>query len=190
MITLGTNWFWDTLTLRETVEATFVKISGANSFEVAGCEGRSCWLFSSMDDALGKKKAFRPDGVIISSNILTPLPAFGVEFNIKEVKGPVIHSPIRSEEGLKNLHPIVLERLEFVGESLKILRQEVGGHAVVLGFVGAPWTIATYIVEGGTTRTYTTIKSICHTAPYIVSHLTQTIDDYIMFQVESGAHCI
>ncbi|KAJ0100800.1 hypothetical protein Patl1_04837 [Pistacia atlantica] len=139
-------------------------------------------------------EAFCPDGVIIFSDILTPLPAFGVPFNIEEVKGPVIESPIRLEEDLKALHPIDLEKLQFVGESLKILRKEVGDYAAVLGFVGAPWTIATYIIEGGTTRTYTTIKSMCHKAPHILrallSHLTKAIADYIIFQVESGAHCI
>ncbi|XAR56467.1 Uroporphyrinogen decarboxylase [Bertholletia excelsa] len=139
-------------------------------------------------------EAFHPDGVIIFSDILTPLPAFGVPFDIEEVRGPLIQSPLRSEEGLKGLHPIDLEKLHFVGESLKILRREVGGQAAVLGFVGAPWTIATYIVEGGTTRTYTTIKSMCHTAPHILRallcHLTAAISEYIIFQVESGAHCI
>ncbi|KZV58810.1 Uroporphyrinogen decarboxylase [Dorcoceras hygrometricum] len=139
-------------------------------------------------------EAFRPDGVIIFSDILTPLPAFGVAFDIEEVRGPVIHSPIRSEEGLKALHSIDLEKLHFVGESLRLLRKQVGEHAAVLGFVGAPWTIATYIVEGGTTRTYTTIKSMCHTAPHLLrallSHLAKAITEYIIFQVESGAHCI
>ncbi|KAK6132603.1 hypothetical protein DH2020_033705 [Rehmannia glutinosa] len=139
-------------------------------------------------------EAFRPDGVIIFSDILTPLPAFGVPFDIEEVRGPVIQSPIRSEEDLKKLHPIDLEKLHFVGESLRILRKQVGDQAAVLGFVGAPWTIATYIVEGGTTRTYTTIKSMCHTAPdllrSLLSHLTKAITEYIVFQVESGAHCI
>ncbi|XP_039035700.1 uroporphyrinogen decarboxylase 1, chloroplastic-like [Hibiscus syriacus] len=110
-------------------------------------------------------EAFCPDGVIIFSDILTPLPAFGLSFNIEEVRGPVIHSPMHSEDCLKALHPIDLEKLHFVRESLKILRQEVGDHAVVLGFFGAPWIIATYIVEGGTTRTYTNIKSMCHTSP-------------------------
>ena len=70
-------------------------------------------------------KAFRPDGVIIFSDILTPLPAFGVDFDIEDIRGPVIHSPIRSEEDLKTLHPIDFDKLKFVGESLKILRQEV-----------------------------------------------------------------
>lgn len=70
-------------------------------------------------------KAFRPDGVIIFSDILTPLPAFGIDFDIEDVRGPVIQSPIRSEEGLKVLHPIDFDKLRFVGDSLKILRQEV-----------------------------------------------------------------
>ncbi|KAJ8754579.1 hypothetical protein K2173_010014 [Erythroxylum novogranatense] len=139
-------------------------------------------------------EAFHPDGVIIFSDILTPLPAFGVPFDIEEVRGPVIQSPIRNEEDLKTLHPIELEKLHFVGDSLKILRQEVEGRAAVLGFVGAPWTIATYIVEGGTSRTYTTIKGMCHAAPHVLrallSHLTEAIADYLIFQVESGAHCV
>ncbi|KAL3508764.1 hypothetical protein ACH5RR_028165 [Cinchona calisaya] len=139
-------------------------------------------------------EAFHPDGVIIFSDILTPLPAFGVPFDIEEVRGPVIHSPLRYEEDLKALHPIDLDKLQFVGESLRILRREVGEQAAVLGFVGAPWTIATYMVEGGTTRTYTKIKSMCHTAPQVLrallSHLTEAIAEYIVFQVQSGAHCV
>ncbi|KAF3792818.1 Uroporphyrinogen decarboxylase 1 [Nymphaea thermarum] len=139
-------------------------------------------------------RAFRPDGVILFSDILTPLPAFGVPFDIDEARGPIIHNPIHSEEGLKALHPIELEKLHFVGESLNILRKEVGDGAAVLGFVGAPWTIATYIVEGGTTRTYKTIKRLCYTAPNVLrvllSHLTRAISEYIVFQVKAGAQCI
>ncbi|KAJ4825861.1 Uroporphyrinogen decarboxylase 1, chloroplastic [Turnera subulata] len=139
-------------------------------------------------------EAFRPDGVIIFSDILTPLPSIGVPFDIEDARGPVIQSPIRSEEDLKALHPIELEKLSFVGDSLRILRNEVEGRAAVLGFVGAPWTIATYIVEGGTTKTYTTIKSMCRKAPHVLrallSHLAKAISDYIVYQVQSGAHCI
>ncbi|XP_047332281.1 uroporphyrinogen decarboxylase 1, chloroplastic [Impatiens glandulifera] len=139
-------------------------------------------------------ESFHPDGVILFSDILTPLPAFGIPFDIEEVKGPVIQTPIRTEEGLRALHPIEFDKLQFVGDSLRILRQEVGEKAAILGFVGAPWTIATYIVEGGTTRTYTTIKNMCHTAPHVLkallSHLVDAISEYIVYQVESGAHCI
>ncbi|KAK6154276.1 hypothetical protein DH2020_008524 [Rehmannia glutinosa] len=132
---------------------------------------------------------------LLFSDILTPLPAFGVPFDIEEVRGPVIQSPIRSEEDLKKLHPIDLEKLHFVGESLRILRKQVSrGPSCSVGLCGSSWTIATYIVEGGTTRTYTTIKSMCHTSPdllrSLLSHLTKAITEYIVFQVESGAHCI
>lgn len=139
-------------------------------------------------------EAFQPDGVIIFSDILTPLPAFGVPFDIDDSRGPIIQSPLCYEEDLKVLHPIDFDKLQFVGESLKILHREVGDQAAVLGFVGAPWTIATYIVEGGTTRTYTKIKSMCHTAPHVLrallSHLAEAIAEYIVYQVQSGAHCV
>ncbi|XP_039022936.1 uroporphyrinogen decarboxylase 1, chloroplastic-like [Hibiscus syriacus] len=70
-------------------------------------------------------EAFRSDGVIIFSDMLTPLPAFGVPFDIEEVRGPVIQSPIHSEYCLKALHPIELEKLHFVGESLKIFARKL-----------------------------------------------------------------
>ncbi|KAF8675983.1 hypothetical protein HU200_047486 [Digitaria exilis] len=139
-------------------------------------------------------RAFAPDGVILFSDILTPLPAIGVPFDISDSKGPVIQSPVRSEEQVRELVPIDLDMLHFVGESLRILRNEIDGKAALLGFVGAPWTIATYVVEGGMTNTYTNIKSMCHTAPNVLrgllSHLAQAISDYIIFQVNSGAQCI
>lgn len=70
-------------------------------------------------------RAFAPDGVILFSDILTPLPAIGVPFDISDSKGPVIQSPVRSEEQVRELTPINFEKLRFVGESLKILRTEV-----------------------------------------------------------------
>ncbi|CAO2191094.1 unnamed protein product [Urochloa humidicola] len=136
-------------------------------------------------------RAFAPDGVILFSDILTPLPAIGVPFDISDSRGPVIQSPVRSEEQVRELIPIDLDKLHFVGESLRILRNEIDGKAALLGFVGAPWTIATYVVEGGMTNTYTNIKSMCHTAPNVLrgllSHLAQAISDYIIYQVNSGS---
>jgi uroporphyrinogen-III decarboxylase len=70
-------------------------------------------------------EAFRPDGVILFSDILTPLPAIGIPFDIDETKGPLLDTPIESEEGLQALHKIDLDKVHFVGESLSILRNEV-----------------------------------------------------------------
>jgi uroporphyrinogen decarboxylase len=70
-------------------------------------------------------RAFAPDGVILFSDILTPLSSIGVPFDISDSKGPVIQSPVRTEEQVKELVPINLDMLQFVGESLKIMRNEV-----------------------------------------------------------------
>ncbi|KAJ4797341.1 Uroporphyrinogen decarboxylase [Rhynchospora pubera] len=138
--------------------------------------------------------AFKPDGVILFSDILTPLPAIGVPFDISDSKGPVIHDPIQSEKCIERLRPIDFDKVSFVGESLRILRNEISNEATLLGFVGAPWTIGTYIIEGGSTSTYKNIKSMCYTAPHVLkallSHLTKAISEYIIYQVKSGAQCI
>jgi len=137
---------------------------------------------------------FKPDGVILFSDILTPLPGLGVNFDIDDVKGPLIASPIRSMEQLKQLHPLDLTKLEFVGRSLGQLRQEVGNQAAVLGFVGSPWTLATYIIEGQSSTLYKTIKTMCYSAPELLdallSHLADQMATYIKYQIESGAQCV
>lgn len=64
---------------------------------------------------------------------------------------------------LKELRPIELDKLQFVGDSLRLLKGEVGSQAAVLGFVGCPWTLATYIVEGASSSLYKTIKTMMFT---------------------------
>lgn len=138
--------------------------------------------------------SFRPDGVIIFSDILTPLPAMGIPFEIDDNKGPLLDKPIRSPEGLKALHDLDLSKLSFVGESLSILRKEVAGQAAVLGFVGCPWTLATYVIEGASSSLYKTIKTMTVAAPELLdsllSHLADQIAEYAKYQAESGADCI
>jgi uroporphyrinogen decarboxylase len=63
-------------------------------------------------------------------------------------------------EQLKQLHAIDLQQLSFVGESLGLIRKEVAGRAAVLGFVGCPWTLATYVVEGASSSIYKNIKTM------------------------------
>jgi uroporphyrinogen decarboxylase len=138
--------------------------------------------------------SFKPDGVILFSDILTPLTACGIPFEIDDNKGPLIDNPIRSMDGLKNLHPIELDQLQFVGESLGLLKQEVGGQAAVLGFVGCPWTLATYVVEGASSALYKNIKSMIFSQPElldgILSHLADQIAEYAKYQAASGADCV
>lgn len=147
-----------------------------------------------VDITLQPFRAFKPDGVILFSDILTPFPAFGIDFEIDDYKGPMLEKTIRSKEDLKMLHDVDLSKVEFVAESLKILRQEVGNDAAVLGFVGAPWTLCTYIVEGQSTSTYKTIKSMCFNNPEVLHSLLSSVADalavYVGFQIDAGAQVI
>ena len=139
--------------------------------------------------------AFHPDGVILFSDILTLLPGLGLDFYISEKQGPVIDAPIRALEQVKQLQSLEPEiSLHFVGEILQALRQEVGDQSTVLGFVGAPWTLATYVVEGKTTSHYSSIKQMAFSAPDILHSLLGKLADaiaaYARYQIDSGAQII
>ena len=104
--------------------------------------------------------AYQTDGVILFSDILTPLPGMGVDFDILEKAGPKM-TPIRSQAAVDAMHLIDPDAAcPFVRQALGALRREVDGKATVLGFIGAPYTMATYCVEGGTSSSYLEIKKM------------------------------
>lgn len=140
-------------------------------------------------------RAFQPDGVILFSDILTPLPGIGIPFDIVESRGPVIDPPVRSLEQVKNLKPLEPEvDLPFIREILQILRKEVGDKATVLGFVGAPWTLAAYAIEGKSSKDYAIIKSLAFTEPSwlheFLGKLADAIAIYVRYQIDSGAQVV
>jgi uroporphyrinogen decarboxylase len=140
-------------------------------------------------------KAFAPDGVILFSDILTPLPGIGIDFDIIESKGPIIDPPIRTQAQIDALHPLnPAESLPFIRTILQSLRSEVGNKATVLGFVGAPWTLAAYAIEGKSSKDYTVIKSMAFTEPAILHQflgkLAEAIATYVRYQIDSGAQVV
>ncbi|NEP32154.1 uroporphyrinogen decarboxylase [Moorena sp. SIO3B2] len=139
-------------------------------------------------------KAFQPDGVILFSDILTPLPGIGIEFEIVESKGPIINQPIRTQEQIDQLHLLDLDRFGFIREILKALRQEVGNDAAVLGFVGAPWTLGAYAIEGKSSKNYSIIKGMAFSQPAMLHQflgkLADAIAIYVRYQINSGAQVI
>ena len=147
-----------------------------------------------VDITLQPWRAFQPDGVILFSDILTPLPAIGIPFEIDDYKGPLLDKTIRSEEDLKIMHSMDYGKVPFIEESLKLLRSEIGDTATLLGFVGAPWTLCTYIVEGQSSSTYKTIKSMAFSNPTLLkkllSKVADCIGDYVIHQIDSGAQCV
>lgn len=140
-------------------------------------------------------RAFQPDGVILFSDILTPLPGLGIPFDIIESRGPVIDPPIRSLEQINQLHPLEpAESLPFIREILQTLRHEVGNRATVLGFVGAPWTLAAYAIEGKSSKDYAVIKRMAFSEPatlhQFLSKLADAIAIYVRYQIDSGAQVV
>ncbi|MEH1859218.1 MAG: uroporphyrinogen decarboxylase [Nostoc sp.] len=140
-------------------------------------------------------KAFQPDGVILFSDIVTPLPGLGIDMDIAEGKGPIIHSPLRTQEQIDSLHPLEPEAaLPFIKTILQALRSEVGDKSTVLGFVGAPWTLAAYAVEGKGSKTYSIIKNMAFSDPTILHQLLAKLADaiaiYARYQIDSGAQVV
>ena len=142
-------------------------------------------------------RAFKPDGVIFFSDILTPLPALGIEFDVIKGKGPVIANPVRSADALRALRTLddPSSSLKFTGETLSALRRELDGSAAtLLGFVGTPWTLAAYAMEGKADRDCKQTKTIMFHNPALLhgflEHLTEALITYVGYQIESGAQVV
>jgi uroporphyrinogen decarboxylase len=139
--------------------------------------------------------AFKPDGVIMFSDILTPLPGIGIPFDIIESKGPVFENPIRTQAQIDALTPLDPETcLPFVRQILTTLHKEVNGQATILGFVGAPWTLAAYCIEGKSSKDYAIIKGMAYSQPTMLhqflTKLADAIAIYARYQIDSGAQVV
>jgi len=149
----------------------------------------------SIEISLQPWKVFKPDGVILFSDILTPLEGMNIDFDFIQGKGPVIGDPIRTMaqvEKVCKLDPA--SAVPFVGQTLEYLRKEIGNESTLLGFCGAPYTLASYIVEGGSSKNYTNIKKLAFQQPEVLhallSKLADGMIDYLAYQAESGAQCV
>ena len=139
--------------------------------------------------------AFKPDGVILFSDILTPLPGMGINFDIVESKGPISQNPIKDFAQIKALRKLEpKESMPFVGQVLTRLRESVGNQSTVLGFVGAPWTLAAYVVEGKSSKNYAVIKAMAFQEPellhQLLDHFAESIAAYLRYQIDSGAQVV
>jgi len=141
-------------------------------------------------------RAFKPDGVIMFSDILTPLPALGVEFDVIKGKGPVIANPVRTMDDVKALRQLddPDQSLPFIREILSSLRAEVDGQSTMLGFIGTPWTLAAYSMEGRSDRHLIKTKQIMTQDPATLhaylSHLADSLAVYVCHQIDCGAQVV
>jgi uroporphyrinogen decarboxylase len=133
------------------------------------------------------------DAAILFADIMTPMPAMGIDVEIKSNIGPVIGNPIRSLEDVKNLrelHPA--EHIPYILDTLKLLREQL--NVPLIGFTGAPFTLASYLIEGGPSRNYYLTKSFMHSRPEAWHLLMDRLGDmcitYLKAQIEAGAQAV
>ena len=139
-------------------------------------------------------RRFSGDGVIFFSDILVPIEAMGARVEFGD-GGPDLPEPVRSAADVARLSRFdPSEKVEFTGRILSALRREVDGRAAVLGFAGAPWTLASYLVEGGGSRSFAAIKTMMGRDPGTLSALldllADVVADVLSYQIESGAQAV
>jgi len=137
---------------------------------------------------------YNVDAAILYKDIMSPLPAIGVDVEIQSGVGPVISNPIRSLADVKKLtdiHPE--EQLPYIYETIKLLTTEVLSVPLI-GFAGAPFTVASYMIEGRPSRNYNKTKSFMYAEPEawfaLMDHLADMTIKYVKAQVKAGASAI
>ena len=134
------------------------------------------------------------DAVIFFSDILIPVEAMGAGVSLTD-KGPEIEHPIRSKRDVDELViPDPASEVPFVGSIIKKLRHELQNEVPLIGFAGAPWTLASYLIEGGGSKSFGEIKGLAYREPQILhsllDKLAQTTIAYVLFQIESGVQVL
>jgi uroporphyrinogen decarboxylase len=133
------------------------------------------------------------DAAVLFSDIVVPLLAAGVDLDIVPGTGPVIASPIRDAAGLEQLRPIATGDVSYVDEAVRMLVAELGATPLI-GFAGAPFTLASYLIEGGPSRTYLKTKAMMYGDPELWNALLTRLADialaFLRVQVAAGVSAI
>ncbi len=138
-------------------------------------------------------KSLGVDAAILFADILLPLIPMGIRLHFAEGEGPVIENPVRTEADVVVLRDDVapMESLAYVMETVRLVRRELAGRIPLIGFAGAPFTLASYIIEGGSSRNYVKTKQMMYHAPdtwhMLMGKLARVVADYLACQVASGA---
>jgi uroporphyrinogen decarboxylase len=108
-------------------------------------------------------RALQADAAILFADILLPLLPMGIHLEFAKGEGPVIHNPIRSHSDVEALRVIdPCEELRHVLDTVKLVRRELEGKTPLIGFAGAPFTLASYLIEGGSSRSFIKTKQLMY----------------------------
>jgi uroporphyrinogen decarboxylase len=161
---------------REPVARTpvwFMRQAGRSLPEYREARGEGSILSAIGDAALSAELTLQPvrrygvDGAILFSDIVVPIHAIGFGVEVEAGRGPVVAAPFRSAADLARLRPFEPEAdAPYVAEAARLVARELEGTGVTLiGFAGAPFTVASYLIEGGPSRTFTQVKALMHGDP-------------------------
>lgn len=140
-------------------------------------------------------RRFDLDAAILFADILLPLEPMGIGFHFSVDDGPVIERPIRAAADLDGVHSVdAAADLHYVMDALKLVRRELDSEVALIGFSGAPFTLASYVVEGGHSRNYVHVKRLMYEDPAtfgrLMDLLSDVIVDYLGAQIVAGAQVV
>jgi uroporphyrinogen decarboxylase len=138
---------------------------------------------------------FPLDAAIIFSDILTIPDAYGLGLKFVENEGPIFTKPIQTKADILQLPSLDPEvELRYVMDAIRMTKSELQGKAPLIGFAGSPWTIATYMIEGKSSKNFSKIKSWVYRDPeslhLLLNHLAKTTTDYLNAQIQAGADVV
>lgn len=149
----------------------------------------------ALEVTLQPLRRFPLDAAILFSDILVVPEAMGQPYAFRDTGGIEMDFRLDTPEAIRRLTPeSVPDRLGYVGEALKLIKAEVGKEKMVLGFGGSPWTLATYMVEGGSSKDFKRIKRLYFENPRLFEELMERITDGVIqllrLQIDSGADAV
>ena len=138
---------------------------------------------------------FGLDAAILFSDILTVPDAMGLGLSFVAGEGPVFAKPVRTEEDVNALYvPDMEEKLGYVTQAVRVIRRELNNRVPLIGFSGSPFTLACYMVEGGGSRDFATIKKMMYTRPDLLERIldvnARAVTAYLNAQIEAGAQAV
>ena len=140
-------------------------------------------------------RRYKLDAAILFSDILTVPDALGLGLYFETGEGPKFERPVRTKADIDKLPDIdVSETLGYVFDAVRTIRRELNGRVPLIGFSGSPWTVGTYMVEGGSSREFPTIKGLAKDDPKTLEAMLAKVaaitTDYLNAQIEAGAQAV
>lgn len=140
-------------------------------------------------------RRYELDAAILFSDILTVPDALGLGLYFETGEGPKFHKTVRTEQDVANLPKLNSKSdLAYVMNAVSTIRSALNGQVPLIGFSGSPWTLATYMVEGGSSKEFRFIKNMMYAQPEVLhallDHLADSVIDYLNAQIDAGAQAI